>query len=329
MSKIILELKGVSKAFFSKKAACPAVDDFSLDVPLGSFTTLLGPSGCGKTTLLRVIAGFYEPDKGSVFINGVNQKNIPPEKRGTGIVFQDYALFPHMNVRENLCYGLTIRKKGAAQKKAQTERLAAMLGIEELLERYPLELSGGQQQRVALGRVLALEPQILLMDEPFTSLDAKLRVHVREELKVLQQTLGVTTIYVTHDQEEALLLSDYIAVMRNGHLEQMGTPLQIYNEPKTVFAADFSGPANFITLDGIKCLARPEWLKIVHDDSECSENGIQGVMQRKDFLGRISRARVMLDSGEIVFAYLSPNEERFCEGTRVRVIVEKKFALGG
>ena len=327
MSKIILELKGVTKTFFSKKNARAAVDDFWLDVPLGSFTTLLGPSGCGKTTLLRIIAGFYEPEKGSVIIGGVDQKNIPPETRGTGFVFQDYALFPHMSVRENICYGLTIRKKSSAEKKAETNRIAEMLGIEELLERYPEELSGGQQQRVALGRALALKPQILLMDEPFTSLDAKLRNHVRDELKTLQKTLGITTVFVTHDQEEALLLSDFIAVMRNGHLEQMGTPRQIYSEPKTVFAADFSGPANFIELDGVNYLLRPEWLKIQDSDSP-AKGELRGIIERKDFLGKISRVRVRLDSGKIIFAYADPENRSFTEGKRIQIIIQKKFALG-
>jgi ABC-type Fe3+/spermidine/putrescine transport system ATPase subunit len=275
-----------------------AVHDFSCKVPRGSFTTLLGPSGCGKTTLLRIIAGFFEPDRGEVFIAGKNQKGIAPEHRETGIVFQDYALFPHMRAAENLAYGLKIRGFKRDRIKEETAKTAALLGLEKLLDRYPGELSGGQQQRLALGRALVLKPRLLLMDEPLSSLDAKLRLRVREELKDIQKRLGITTIYVTHDQEEALALSDHIAVMHDGRLEQFGSPREVYNEPRNAFAADFSGPAVFFERDGKKFFARPEWIRIEGDRPAAPDPGssgglvLQGTVAAADFLGRVIRVRV-------------------------------------
>ncbi|MDR3138763.1 MAG: ABC transporter ATP-binding protein, partial [Treponema sp.] len=259
-----VELSSVVKNY----GAFTAVDDFSLKVPRGSFTTLLGPSGCGKTTLLRIVAGFFEPDQGRVVLGGIDQRGIPPEKRSTGIVFQDYALFPHMTVEENLAYGLNLRKTPENLKKKEVAETAEMLGIGDLLRRYPGELSGGQQQRLALGRVIILKPRILLMDEPLSNLDAKLRLRVRDELKDIRRRLGITTLYVTHDQEEALSLSDQIAVMNRGRLEQLGAPEEIYNRPATAFAADFSGNANFIEWEGKKYLLRPEWLEVLPEGKE-------------------------------------------------------------
>jgi ABC-type Fe3+/spermidine/putrescine transport system ATPase subunit len=324
MGDIDVELVRVTKTF---SRGVRAVDDFSLSVPRGSFTTLLGPSGCGKTTLLRMIAGFFEPDSGSIIIQGKDQRGAPPEVRCTGIVFQDYALFPHMTIRENLAYGLTVRKVPAAEKNKETERVAGMLGISELLARFPDELSGGQQQRVALGRVLALQPKILLMDEPFSNLDTKLRVRVREELSEVQKKLGVTTIYVTHDQEEALALSDYIAVMRNGKLEQMGTPREIYNEPQTMFAADFSGTANFIEDRGAVHLVRPEWIDIMPETEGVRDaEGVRGVVESGEYLGRSLRLRIKLDSGEIMTAY-APAQSALAKNSRVLVVIQKKTAI--
>jgi ABC-type Fe3+/spermidine/putrescine transport system ATPase subunit len=297
-----------------------AVDNFSLQVPQGSFTTLLGPSGCGKTTLLRIIAGFFEPDSGEVFITGKNQKGIAPEERSAGIVFQDYALFPHMTSEENLAYGLNIRRVKKNIIREEVERIARLLGLEDLLERYPGELSGGQQQRLALGRAVILKPRVLLMDEPLSSLDAKLRLKVREELKEIQKRLGITTIYVTHDQEEALSLSDYIAVMHNGALEQFGSPREVYNAPANAFAADFSGPANFFELDGKKFFARPEWIHIAGGaESPGSAGGpgtekglvLTGRVIATDFLGRLVRVRIRLESsGEIITAEIPAGFDR-------------------
>jgi ABC-type Fe3+/spermidine/putrescine transport system ATPase subunit len=283
-----VELKSVTKNYGSFRA----VDDFSLTVRRGSFTTLLGPSGCGKTTLLRIIAGFFEPDSGEVIISGKNQRGIPPEKRSTSIVFQDYALFPHMTVEENLAYGLRIRRLEPDRRRHEAAATAGALGLDGLLGRYPGELSGGQQQRLALGRALILKPQILLMDEPLSNLDAKLRERVRGEIKDIQQRLGITTIYVTHDQEEALSLSDYIAVMNGGRLEQTGTPYEIYNCPKSAFAADFTGPANFIELEGKKYMIRPEWISLGDKLATDTRFKFPGVVLGLDYFGRVTRVRV-------------------------------------
>jgi ABC-type Fe3+/spermidine/putrescine transport system ATPase subunit len=308
-----------------------AVKDFSLSVPKGSFTTLLGPSGCGKTTLLRIIAGFFEPDSGEVVICEQNQRGIPPEKRRTGIVFQDYALFPHMTALQNLTYALTLRKVEAATKTKEAAHIAEVLGLADLLARYPGELSGGQQQRLALGRVLILKPQILLMDEPLSNLDAKLRSAVRDELKDIQRRLGITTIYVTHDQEEALSLSDYIAVMNNGSLEQTGTPEEIYNRPQTAFAADFTGPANFIDIDGKHSLIRPEWLELVaigtSVDAKGETSALTGTVKAVDFFGRTARVRVETASGIIAVDILPEHSGRFRVGSDVQVAIKRSWKL--
>ncbi|MBR6216335.1 MAG: ABC transporter ATP-binding protein, partial [Spirochaetaceae bacterium] len=224
-TEIALSLKNISYSYKGNNA--PVIKDFSLDVTKGSFTTLLGPSGCGKTTLLRLISGFLVPSSGTIELNGINQKGIEPEKRKIGMVFQDYALFPHMTVKQNILFGLKLKHDKVSDKKLskdvqeeKTAKIAENLDLQNLLDRYPNELSGGQQQRVALARALVLDPEILLMDEPLSSLDTKLREKVREELKTIQQKLKITTIYVTHDQEEALSLSDKIAVINDGSLLQ-------------------------------------------------------------------------------------------------------------
>ncbi|GHV87232.1 ABC transporter ATP-binding protein [Spirochaetia bacterium] len=328
-----------------------AVDDFSLLAPRGSFTTLLGPSGCGKTTLLRIIAGFFEPDSGTVVICGQDQHGIPPEKRSTGIVFQDYALFPHMTAKENLAYGLKVRKIDPETRTREILHTAEMLDLASLLDRYPGELSGGQQQRLALGRAVILKPQILLMDEPLSNLDAKLRLRVREELKDIQRRLGITTIYVTHDQEEALSLSDYIAVMNKGRLEQMGTPQEVYNTPATAFAADFTGPANFIDRSGKKYLVRPEWIRLnegpgIIDSITAGVSNIaanlgasigprftlNGKVIGADFLGRVTRVRLELegDAAAPIIADVPASEENgvLKTGSRVKLTVTRAWEVG-
>ena len=251
-----------------------AVQDFSLEVEQGSFTTLLGPSGCGKTTLLRMISGFLTPQSGTVRIDGADQRGIAPNLRKVGMVFQDYALFPHLTVEQNLLYGLKLRKDIAKDARSglifQTARI---LGLSALLERYPHELSGGQQQRVALGRVLVLKPRILLMDEPLSSLDAKLRTQVREELQDIQRELAITTVYVTHDQEEALSLSDRIAVLNHGSLQQAGAPDAVYFTPANRFVADFVGRANFIETSAGVRMVRPEWVSVRAADDAGAKEG--------------------------------------------------------
>ena len=237
-----VELRSVSKAFGNTVA----VDDLTLHVASGSFTTLLGPSGCGKTTTLRMLAGFFDPDAGEVFIGGVRQNGVPPNRRNVSIVFQDYALFPHMTVLQNVSYGLKLRRLDAAERRRRVERVLEFLGLDELRARHPFELSGGQQQRVALGRSIVMEPDVLLMDEPLSNLDAKLRIRVRAELKEIQRALSITTIYVTHDQDEALSLSDRIAVMNDGRLQQYSEPWELYHAPLNRFVADFVGHANVL-----------------------------------------------------------------------------------
>lgn len=238
-----VHISGLRKSYGSTVA----VDDVDLVVPGGSFFCLLGPSGCGKTTLLRMIAGLVAPDSGNIEIDGVEMASLPANRRPTSIVFQDYALFPHMTVRKNTEYGLVAQKRGdKASRRQSVDETLALLGLEDLADRFPRELSGGQQQRVALARSLVIEPEVLLMDEPLSNLDAKMRVSLRVSLRELQQRLGITTIYVTHDQEEALAMADNIAVMFDGVVEQYGTPLEIYDSPVSVSVADFIGASNVV-----------------------------------------------------------------------------------
>jgi len=221
-----------------------AVDDVSLTVRAGEFLTLLGPSGCGKTTTLRMIAGFEMPTSGHILIDGVEMGETPPYLRPVNTVFQQYALFPHMSVYENVAFGLKVKKVKPQEIKERVARVIGMLGLEGLEHRRPRQLSGGQQQRVALARALVGEPKVLLLDEPLGALDLKLRQQIQIEIKQLQSKIGITFIYVTHDQDEALAMSDRIVVMRNGRIEQVGTPRQIYNGPASRFVASFIGEAN-------------------------------------------------------------------------------------
>jgi ABC-type Fe3+/spermidine/putrescine transport system ATPase subunit len=237
-----VELVCLSKRF----GPVSAVADVSLEVPEGQITTLLGPSGCGKTTLLRLVAGFFPPDVGEVWIKGQRVDHLPPQRRSTAIVFQDYALFPHLSVFENVAYGLRRRRTSAPEIARRVRDILRFLGLEGHEAASPLRLSGGQQQRVALARALVVEPDVLLLDEPLSNLDAKLRARVRTELKEIQLSLGKTTIFVTHDQEEALSLSDRMAIMDAGRIRQVGTPIQVYTCPTDRFVADFVGIANFL-----------------------------------------------------------------------------------
>jgi ABC-type Fe3+/spermidine/putrescine transport system ATPase subunit len=242
VDKAYVELVGLSKRFGN----VVAVANVSLDVPEGQITTLLGPSGCGKTTLLRLIAGFFPPDTGEIRIKGVQVDHLPPQRRSTAIVFQDYALFPHLSVFENVAYGLRRRRVAAPEITRRVRDILSFLGLQGLERASPLHLSGGQQQRVALARALVVEPDVLLLDEPLSNLDAKLRVRVRTELKEIQQSVGKTTIFVTHDQEEALSISDRVAIMDAGRIRQVGTPVEVYTRPSDRFVADFVGIANFL-----------------------------------------------------------------------------------
>jgi putative spermidine/putrescine transport system ATP-binding protein len=240
-----LELNHVSKIY--PNALRPAVEDFNLRVEPGEFVSFLGPSGCGKTTTLRMVAGFEAPSAGEVLMDGKDITNVRPNQREIGMVFQSYALFPNMSVADNIGFGLKVGGKPASQIKQRVTEMLALIKLEDLGARYPFQLSGGQQQRVALARALAIRPKLLLLDEPLSALDAKIRVALRNEIREIQRRLGITTIYVTHDQEEALSLSDRVVVMNNARVEQVGAPFEIYNFPKTRFVASFVGTLNTLT----------------------------------------------------------------------------------
>jgi ABC-type Fe3+/spermidine/putrescine transport system ATPase subunit len=238
-----LNIRNITKQFGSVLA----VDHVSLEIPRGSFTTLLGPSGCGKTTLLRIIAGFYTPGDGNIYLEDQPVDRMPTHQRGTAMVFQDYALWPHMTVFENIAYGLRMKKISNAETRQRIEGVMKLVEMPaELLKRRPSELSGGQQQRVALARALIIQPRVLLLDEPLSNLDAKVRQRLRVEIRRLQRRIGITTIYVTHDQEEALSMSDLVVVMHRGKVMQVGTPEEIYHRPANAFVAEFLGVTNVL-----------------------------------------------------------------------------------
>lgn len=324
-----LALKNITFSFGNT----PVVNNFSLAVEEGSFTTLLGPSGCGKTTLLRLISGFLQPDSGEILIDGINQNGIEVNKRKVGFVFQDYALFPHLSVSQNIAYGLKIQKNTKTEISDKVSEIAHALGIEDLLNRNIAELSGGQQQRVALARSLVLKPEILLMDEPLSSLDTKLRTKVREELREIQQKLKITTVYVTHDQEEALSLSSKIAVINEGTLLQEGRPYQIYFEPKNQFVADFVGKANFIKKDGKILMIRPEWFKIAEQTVTSDQSIVLaskilliGTILAEEFLGSKLRFIIQTDSSQTKEIITADFDTIDCENLRVggRISLEAK-----
>src|SRR5512136_870762 len=223
-----------------------AVDDVSIGIEKGQFVTLLGPSGCGKTTTLRLIAGFEFPTSGHIIVDDQRLENVPPNRRDMAMVFQSYAIFPHLNVFENIAYGLNVQRRPPAEIKQRVDRVLELVELTGLESRAPNQLSGGQQQRVALARALVMEPKVLLMDEPLSNLDAKLREQMRTEIRRIQQRLGITSVYVTHDQVEAMTLSDRVVIINNGKVEQIGTPSDVYRRPQTRFVADFIGRANFV-----------------------------------------------------------------------------------
>ncbi len=323
---IHLKLDHVTKRF----GETAAVDDVSFEVPRGSFATLLGPSGCGKTTTLRMIAGFYDPDQGDIVLGGRRINELPAHRRGTAMVFQDYALFPHMTVRKNVGYGLTLAHVSKEEQNRRVDETLEFVGLGKLGDRWPSQLSGGQQQRVAVGRALVLRPEILLLDEPLSNLDAKLRVQLRWELRSLQQQLGMTFVYVTHDQDEALSLSDWIAVMNAGKVEQHGTPWEIYYRPRTAFLADFVGAVNLIPgtvreIHGaqavvafgeraitvgvpaglslnvgneVKLCVRPEAIGLAPRGASPDGAAVPGTVARKAFLGDLMRYWVNVEGRE-------------------------------
>lgn len=241
-----LRLRSVTKIYDAKQGQHRAVDSINLDIEAGKFVTFLGPSGCGKTTTLRMIAGFEDVTEGEITLDGQSLVSVPPEKRPMSMVFQSYALFPHLTVKDNVGFGLNYQKLPAAEREQRIADGLALMGIEQYAHRYPHQLSGGQQQRVALARALVMEPKIILFDEPLSNLDARLRLRMRSEIRALQQRLGLTAIFVTHDQSEALTMSDMIVVMSAGTIEQVGEPREIYHRPVNRFVASFMGTASFV-----------------------------------------------------------------------------------
>jgi ABC-type Fe3+/spermidine/putrescine transport system ATPase subunit len=300
----VLELRSVSKHFATHRA----VTEVSLEVARGQFFSLLGPSGCGKTTTLRMVAGFESLTHGEVWLNGARIDHLPPFERNVNTVFQSYALFPHLTVRGNVEFGL--RRKQVDGIEARVAKVLEQVRLEGKESRMPSELSGGERQRVALARSLVLQPDVLLLDEPLSALDPQLRKQVRAELKDLQRRVGVTFLFVTHDQEEALSMSDRIAVMNGGRVEQVGSPEEIYKRPRTKFVASFLGAMNFVDSIGV----RPECTRIARDG-----DGRRGVVERCVFLGANIHVETRLDSGESVIAQIPANGTGFVEGEAVRL----------
>jgi len=318
-----VELRGVTKRFGS----IAAVDSIDLDVHTGEFLSLLGPSGCGKTTTLRLIAGFERPDEGEVRIGGQNVSRVPPYHRDVNTVFQSYALFPHLSVLDNVAYGLKQRRLGRAERRGRATEMLALVRLAGLEGRKPRQLSGGQQQRVALARALVMHPRVLLLDEPLGALDLKVRKELQLELKRIQEEIGVTFVYVTHDQEEALAMSDRVVVMNAGRIEQIGLPREIYDTPATEWIASFIGDTNFIQNGGQAIAVRPERLRVVEGGT-----GLPGTVVTTMVIGPAVQCVVRLDDGQEVLARqqrsgLRGGIEALAEGGRVAVSWAEDEAL--
>jgi putative spermidine/putrescine transport system ATP-binding protein len=318
-----------------------ALAGLDLEIQPGEFVALLGPSGCGKTTALRILGGFDRPDAGAVLVDGRDITKIPAHRRDMGMVFQAYSLFPNMNVSENVAFGLRMRKASKADRGKRAEELLALVGLEGRGNRYPFELSGGQQQRVAIARALAIEPTVLLLDEPLSALDARVRVQLRGEIRSIQRRLGITTLFVTHDQSEALSMADRVGVMRDGRLEQLDTPEGVYHHPATPFVAEFVGAMNrvpgriseggqvaifgqrvpvnpsggYAPGTAVEALLRPEALRVTPDA------GGAGEIRERTFLGSSVRLRVALDGGQEVLVESSSDGADLPLGARVDLSV--------
>jgi putative spermidine/putrescine transport system ATP-binding protein len=331
-SGVAVHLKNLRRSF----GPTHALDDFDLSVAAGEFVALLGPSGCGKTTALRVLAGLEDADSGQVLVGGRDITRLPANRRDMGMVFQAYSLFPHLTALENVQFGLKLRRRPGTDRRATAGQMLELVGIAGFAGRYPHQLSGGQQQRVALARALAIQPQVLLLDEPLSALDAKVRVQLRDEIKRIQTEVGTTTLFVTHDQEEALAVADRVGVMRAGRLEQVAPPAEVYLQPATAFVADFVGLSNRLPgrLDGdavevlgtrlplvarasagptVTALVRPESIGVVPDV------GGTGRVLTASFLGPTSRVTVAIGDTLVVAQVDSGRLAELSAGTPVRV----------
>jgi len=332
-----VRLEGLSRAFGTTRA----LDQLSLDIAPGELVALLGPSGCGKTTALRILAGFESADSGAVQVDGRDISRVPAARRDMGMVFQSYSLFPNMTALENVGFGLRMRGKGSADRNQRAAELLDMVGLSAQARQHPHQLSGGQQQRVALARALAIEPRVLLLDEPLSALDAKVRLQLREQIRSVQQRLRTTTLFVTHDQEEALSMADRVGVMREGRLEQIAEPAELYARPATAFVAEFVGTMNRIPgqLDGeqatalgstvpvqgdiaglageVDVLVRPEGLDLA------AQPGGNGIVTHRTFLGATTRVSVLL-SGDVEVKVDKPSHEAaaLTPGTSVQVALD-------
>ncbi len=315
-----LTIEHLEKSFGTNRV----VQNFNLTIEKGEFVSLLGPSGCGKTTVLRMVAGFETPSTGRIVIGGKDVVNLRPNQRNIGMVFQAYALFPNLTVADNIGFGLKVAGRPRAERTARVAEMLKLIGLPDLGDRFPFQLSGGQQQRVALARALAPSPQVLLLDEPLSALDAKVRVSLRNEIRAIQKKLGITTIFVTHDQEEALSMSDRVVVMHGGRAEQVGTPFEVYNRPATKFVANFVGMLNTLEADVIDpatgrvriggtetslrralpagrvtLAARPEMIALGVQPGR--DTILEGKITSVDFLGSVIRIRARVDGSELAF----------------------------
>ncbi len=323
-----------------------ALDGFSLRIEPGEFVALLGPSGCGKTTALRVLAGFERPDSGRVLVDGADVSDVAAQHRDMGMVFQSYSLFPNMSARDNVAFGLRLRRQRGAQRRARAEELLELVGLSEHVAKYPHQLSGGQQQRVALARALAIEPRVLLLDEPLSALDAKVRAELRDQIRELQQRLEITTVFVTHDQEEALSMADRVCVMSRGRSEQIATPSTLYSRPSTPFVAEFVGVSSRVNVaridDSVELFGRK--VKIRGDDFRLdlaamdallrpedvdvavAPDGL-GVVVHRSFLGATTRLEIGIGGETVKADVLSSAADAFELGTRVRLGVNAPDVL--
>jgi putative spermidine/putrescine transport system ATP-binding protein len=320
--KTLVSIRALKRSFGEVRA----VDGVDLDVREGEFLTLLGPSGSGKTTVLRMIAGFEKPDSGSITLAGKDVSQLPPYERDVNTVFQDYALFPHMDVLTNIEYGLRVKGISKEERRAQALVALKQIRLEGYEDRKPAQLSGGQRQRVALARALVNKPSVLLLDEPLGALDLKLREQMQIELKALQREVGITFIFVTHDQEEALSMSDRIAIFNHGKIEQLGTPREIYEIPKSAFVSEFVGQTNRIEIDGMKVNIRPEFVSISKSGAS-GDRTVKGTLRDEIFVGASTRYLVDTNLGYSMISTQVENELRIGDSVTLSWQREKEFLV--